>query len=99
VRGDHIQGPKNLEEAIIPAIYDRERLDEIIRVETAEALAMARRIIREEGIFVGMPSGAAVVAALRIAQNIDYGVIVTIFPDRGEKYLSTALFAGEIRGQ
>jgi cysteine synthase B len=53
---------------------------------------MARRIVREEGIFVGMSSGAAMLAAVRTAEKIDAGVIVVIFPDRGEKYLSTGLF-------
>jgi len=93
VRGHYIQGLKNLQEAIIPAIYKRENLDEIIMVETEEAFAMARRIIREEGIFAGMSSGAAMVAALQVARGLDAGVVVTIFPDRGEKYLSTGLFA------
>jgi len=96
VRGHYIQGLKNLEEAIIPDIYKRESLDDIIMVETEEAFSMARRIIEEEGIFVGMSSGAAMVAAVRIAREIDSGVIVTIFPDRGEKYLSTGLFETDV---
>jgi len=53
---------------------------------------MSRRIVNEEGIFVGMSSGAAMLAALRVAKKIEKGVIVVIFPDRGEKYLSTNLF-------
>jgi len=95
VQGHYIQGLKNLQEAIIPDIYNRESLDEIIMVETDEAFAMAREIIRKEGIFVGMSSGAAMVAAARVARKIAGGVIVTIFPDRGEKYLSTGLFQGD----
>jgi len=53
---------------------------------------MARRIVDEEGIFVGMSSGAAMLAALTVANDLNSGVIVVIFPDRGEKYLSTELF-------
>jgi cysteine synthase B len=61
-------------------------------IETEEAFELARRLAREEGIFAGMSSGAALFAARKIAEEIETGVIVTIFPDRGEKYLSTALF-------
>ena len=61
-------------------------------VETEEAWKMSLNIIREEGIFVGMSSGAAMYAALKIAEKIKSGNIVVIFPDRGEKYLSTDLF-------
>ena len=92
VKGHYIQGLKNMEEAIVPAIYDRSKLDEIIMIDTEEAYLMSRRIVREEGIFVGMSSGAAMVAALKIAGKLKAGNIVTIFPDRGEKYLSTGLF-------
>jgi cysteine synthase B len=92
IKGHYIQGLKNMEEALVPAIYDRNKIDEIIKVETEEAFAMARLIVKEEGIFAGMSSGAAMLAALEVAKKIDSGVIVTIFPDRGEKYLSTKLF-------
>ncbi len=102
VKGHYIQGLKNMEEAIIPAIYDREHLDDIIMVETEAAFEMARQISRNEGIFCGMSSGAAMYASLEIAKKISAqggpasgwksGNIITIFPDRGEKYLSTSLF-------
>jgi cysteine synthase B len=92
VRGHYIQGLKNLEEAIVPAIYDPEQLDRHIMIESEDALELARRAAREEGLFVGMSSGAALFAARQVASEIDSGVIVTIFPDRGEKYLSTQLF-------
>lgn len=92
VKGHYIQGLKNMEEAIVPQIYDPSRIDLQVDVESEEAFAMARRIVREEGIFVGMSSGAAMVAALKAAETIDRGHMVVIFPDRGEKYLSTALF-------
>jgi cysteine synthase B len=92
VRGHYIQGLKNLEEAIVPAIYSSENLDRHIMIETEDAFELARQIARVEGIFVGMSSGAALYAARKIAEEIEFGVIVTIFPDRGEKYLSTDLF-------
>jgi len=99
VKGHYIQGLKNMEEAIIPAIYDREHLDDIIMVETEAAFDMARQVVRSEGIFCGMSSGAAMYAALEVAKKISRsasggkkGNIITIFPDRGEKYLSTELF-------
>ena len=92
VKGHYIQGLKNMEEAIVPAIYDPSRIDIQIMVESEEAIRMAREIIAREGIFAGMSSGAAMVAALRTAERIDVGNIVVIFPDRAEKYLSTSMF-------
>lgn len=92
IKGHYIQGLKNMEEAIVPAIYDPSRIDVQIMVESEEAIAMARRIIAEEGIFAGMSSGAAMVAALKTAERIEKGNIIVIFPDRAEKYLSTPMF-------
>ena len=92
VRGHYIQGLKNLEEAIVPAIYSAQNIDRHSMIETEEAFELARQIARAEGIFVGMSSGAALFAARTIAQEIESGVIATIFPDRGEEYLSTDLF-------
>ena len=92
VKGHYIQGLKNMDEAIVPAIYDPSRIDIQVRVESEEAIAMAREIIAKEGIFAGMSSGAAMLAALRTAERIDAGNIVVIFPDRAEKYLSTSMF-------
>ncbi len=92
VKGHYIQGLKNMDEAIVPEIYDSSAIDISIMVETEAAYDFARRIINEEGIFVGMSSGAAMYAAYKIAEKIDKGTIVVIFPDRGEKYLSTNLF-------
>ena len=93
VKGHYIQGLKNMEEAIIPAIYDRSKIDDIIMIETDAAFDMARQIARNEGIFCGMSSGAAMLASLEVAKKIKSGNIITIFPDRGEKYLSTELFS------
>ena len=92
VEGHYIQGLKNMNEAIIPAIYDKSKIDETIMVETETAFQMAREVAKHEGIFCGMSSGAALYAAIEVAKKIDKGRIVTIFPDRGEKYLSTDLF-------
>jgi len=93
VKNHYIQGLKNMEEAIIPELYDPSIIDESIMVESCDAIQMARRIILEEGIFVGMSSGAAMIAALEIIKNLDSGTVVCIFPDRGEKYLSTNMFS------
>ena len=92
VKGHYIQGLKNMGEAIVPEIYDVTEIDESILIDTEEAYETARRIVREEGIFVGMSSGAAMLAAIRVIENLESGVVVAILPDRGEKYLSTNLF-------
>jgi cysteine synthase B len=92
VRGHYIQGLKNMQEAIVPEIYDPSLIDCQEMVESEEAIDMARHIIREEGIFAGMSSGAAMLAAVRTAGKIKSGNIVVVFPDRAEKYLSTTMF-------
>ena len=92
VKGHYIQGLKNMEEAIVPSIYDPSQIDITIMEETEVAYEMTRQIVSQEGIFVGMSSGAAMYAAVEIAKRIASGTIVVIFPDRGEKYLSTNLF-------
>ena len=93
-RGHYIQGLKNMEEAIVPAIYHPEIIDRQIMVTSEEAIEMARRIIREEGIFAGMSSGAAMVAAPETAAEAPEGsTLVVVFPDRAEKYLSTVMFS------
>jgi len=91
-KGHYIQGLKNMDEAIVPELYDVSQIDESVMIDTQDAYEMARRIVIEEGIFVGMSSGAAMIAAAEVAKSIDSGFIVTIFADRGEKYLSTDLF-------
>jgi len=92
VEGHYIQGLKNMGEAIVPAIYDPSKIDEFIDIESETAFEVAREISKKEGIFAGMSSGAALFAAIEVAKKIDSGVVVVIFPDRGEKYLSTKLF-------
>ncbi len=93
VKGHYIQGIKNMDEALVPALYKPEKIDITVMVETENAFELSRRIMREEGIPVGMSSGAAMVAARDIAGKIKEGHIVVIFPDRVDKYLSTVLFA------
>lgn len=90
--GHTIQGLKNMNESIVPKIYNPKELDEKIIVEDGEAFEITRLLVTKEGLFVGMSSGAAVAGALRIANKIDTGTIVAMLPDRGDRYLSTTLF-------
>ncbi|MCX6693570.1 MAG: cysteine synthase family protein [Methanomicrobiales archaeon] len=90
--GHAIQGLKNMDEAIVPEIYHADLLDEKIRIGDEEAYLMARKIATQEGIFTGMSSGAALAGVLKVAKSRGSGTIVTIFPDRGDRYLSTTLF-------
>ena len=92
VLGHYIQGIKNMQEAIVPAIYNPSKIDIFVDIESEVAFDCAREIVKKEGIFVGMSSGAAMYAGLEVAKNLQEGVMVIIFPDRGEKYLSTKLF-------
>jgi cysteine synthase B len=87
-----IQGLKNMNNSIVPKIYDPRVLDEKIVIGDGEAFEIARRLVTAEGLFVGMSSGAAVAGALRIAEEMRSGTIVVILPDRGDRYLSTTLF-------
>jgi cysteine synthase B len=92
VEGHYIQGLKNMKEAIVPEIYDPTQIDRSVMIESEAAFAMSRAIVLQEGIFVGMSSGAAMIAALECIKEIEDGFVVVIFADRGEKYLSTNLF-------
>ena len=92
VAGHTIQGLKNMTEAIVPDIYDESKLDDIVTTQDDEAFDTTRRLATEEGIFAGISSGAAVAGALRIAAKMKAGTVVTITPDRGDRYLSTMLF-------
>lgn len=92
VKGHYIQGLKNMEEAIVPALYNPEKIDITIMVESEAAFQTARELVLKEGLLMGMSSGAALFAALELSKKIDNGNIGIIFPDRGEKYLSTKLF-------
>jgi len=90
--GHKIQGLKNLKEAYVPGIYDDSAVDEKINIDDDTAYEMARRLAREEGLMVGMSCGAAAHVACEVARDLESGVVVTILPDGGERYLSTTLF-------
>ena len=90
--GHTIQGLKNLSEAIVPRIYDSQRIDRKITVNDEEAYEMTRALVTREGIFAGMSSGAALAGALKLMKDLEGGTLVVLFPDRGDRYLSTALF-------
>ena len=91
-RGHSIQGLKNMSEAIVPEIFDLSRLDRKIVVSDENAYEASRRLAVEKGIFVGMSSGAALYGALMVAAEMREGTVVVLLPDRGDRYLSTALF-------
>ena len=90
--GHKVQGLKNMREAIVPEIYREENLDGKLTVEDDPAFETARLLALREGLFVGMSSGAAVAGALETARQMEEGTIVVLLPDRGDRYLSTALF-------
>jgi cysteine synthase B len=87
-----IQGLKNMKESIVPEIYNPKMLDEKLTVDDGQAFETTRALAAQEGIFVGMSSGAAVAGALKVTEKMKSGTIVVILPDRGDRYLSTTLF-------
>jgi cysteinyl-tRNA synthetase len=90
--GHALQGLKNMKESYKPGIFDKTKADEIVNIEDEEGYETARRLARQEGLFLGMSSGAAVAVAIRKAREMAGGLIVAIAPDGGERYLSTPLF-------
>lgn len=92
VLGHKIQGLKNMQEAIVPPIYDETALGRKIVVEDDLAFETARQLAMQEGIFCGMSGGAAVAGALKLAAELESACMVVIIPDRGDRYLSTNLF-------
>lgn len=91
--GSSIPGIRRWPEAYLPKIYDPTRVDQILDVSEEESIVMARKMAKEEGIFAGMSSGGALAASLKIATSIQTGIIVFIACDRGDRYLSSNLFA------
>jgi cysteine synthase B len=92
--GASIPGIRRWPEAYLPKIYDRRRVDDIINMPQLEAENTMRDLARKEGIFCGVSSGGAVAAALRVSQQVENAVIVTIICDRGDRYLSSGVFNG-----
>jgi len=90
--GHKIQGLKNMKESYRPGIFDKSKPSAIVNVHDEDAFSMARQLARQEGLLVGMSSGAAAFAAISLAQELERGFIVTLLPDSGERYLSTPLF-------
>ena len=93
-----LEGLKHMPTAIVPAIYDPNLGDENMEVQTEPAQQLAKRLAREEGILVGMSAGAALWACLQVAKRVprnEHAVIVTVFPDSGEKYLSERFWSEE----
>jgi cysteine synthase B len=89
-----LEGLKHMASSIVPGIYHQEELDEKIAVSTEDAYAMVYRLSQEEGILVGQSSGAAMFATLKVARKLRAATLVTLFPDFGDKYLSTNLWVG-----
>jgi cysteine synthase B len=83
-----LEGLKHMATAIKPEIFDPSLPDRTIEIATEDSYEMVRRLAQEEGLFVGISSGAAAIAALKVAQELEEGVVVTVFPDAGYKYLS-----------
>lgn len=90
--GSSIPGIRRWPEAYLPKIFEPSRVDLIMDISQAEATAMSRKLAKEEGIFAGMSSGGGAAAAIRLASELDEGVIVFIACDRGDRYLSSNLF-------
>ena len=88
-----IEGWKHMASSRVPSIYDPDLADERLEVGTEEAFEMAKRLGREEGLFVSVSSAAALIAALRVAESIESGVVVTIFPDGGNRSLLEGPFS------
>jgi len=87
-----IPGIRKWPEEYLPKIFDSSKVDQIIEVSEEEARLMTKRLAKEEGIFAGMSSGGAVASALKLAENLENAIIVTVICDRGDRYLSSNLF-------
>lgn len=90
-----LEGLKHMASAMVPAIYDPTLADEDLRVSTEAAHTMVRRLAREEGLLVGISAGAALAATLQVARQLSEGVVVTVFPDGAEKYLSESFWTAD----
>ncbi|MBI3001052.1 MAG: cysteine synthase family protein [Deltaproteobacteria bacterium] len=89
-----LEGLKHMASSIVPGIYHEEELDAKLPVSTEDAYAMVYRLSQEEGVLVGQSSGAAMHVTLQVARKLKSGILVTVFPDFGDKYLTTSLWLG-----
>ena len=94
LEGSSIPGIRRWSQAYLPAIYDATRVDRVIDISQQESEHTMRELARQEGIFCGVSAGGAVAAALRLSSEVENAVIVAIICDRGDRYLSTGVFAG-----
>ena len=92
LEGSSIPGIRRWSPAYLPQIFDAKKVDTVLDISQQESEHMMRRLATEEGIFCGVSSGGAIVAALRLSQQVSNAVIVAIVCDRGDRYLSTGLF-------
>ncbi len=92
MEGSAIPGIRRWPQEYLPKIYDAARVDRVVDMAQSEAETVMRRLAREEGIFCGVSSGGAVAAALRLSQEVENAVIVSIVCDRGDRYLSTGVY-------
>ena len=90
-----LEGLKHMETAMVPSIYDPTLADADLRVSTEEAHRFVRLLARKTGLMVGISAGAALAATLQVASGLDRGVVVTVFPDGAEKYLSESFWTAE----
>jgi cysteine synthase B len=90
--GSSIPGIRRWPEEYLPKIFDPSRVDRVMDIAEQEAIEMTRKMAREEGVFAGMSSGGALSAAVKLAEELEEGVIVFICCDRGDRYLSSELF-------
>ncbi|WP_344965429.1 cysteine synthase CysM [Oceanisphaera sediminis] len=92
--GSNIPGIRRWPEAYLPGIFEKSRVDQVLDIGEAEAVATMLRLAKEEGIFCGVSSGGAVAGALKLAEQVDNAIIVAIICDRGDRYLSSGVFNG-----
>ena len=90
--GSKIPGIRKWPKKYLPQIFDKSKLDQVIEISESEAKKMSQKLAKEEGVFAGMSSGGAVASALKLANTLDEGIIVTVVCDRGDRYLSSPLF-------
>jgi cysteine synthase B len=93
--GHKVQGLKNMSEAIVPGIYELAELERKVLIQDEDAYETSKRLSNREGIFAGMSSGAALKAAIDLSAELDSGTIVVLLPDRGDRYVTTALYCNE----